>query len=99
MLNDTVLDASVNFEYQVSVGKISGLESDADLYVSVMDGRFPTETDYDFKSDLQGADSITLRANDSFWERNGWNHSAGVTVVVGVKQAKKGEYSLILSSP
>ena len=99
MLNDTVLDASVNFEYQVSVGIKSGLENDPDLYVSVMDGRFPTETDYDFKSDLLGADSVTIRANDTFWERNGWNHSAGVTVVVGVKQAKKGEYTLILSSP
>jgi hypothetical protein len=53
-----------------------------------MDGRRPTETDYDFKSDLLGADSITIRANDTFWQRNGWNHSAGVTVVVGVKQAK-----------
>jgi hypothetical protein len=99
VLNDTVLDASVNFEYQVSVGIKSGLENDPDLYVSVMDGRFPTETDYDFKSDLSGADSITIRANDSFWARNGWNHSAGVTVVVGVKQAKKGDYTLILSSP
>ena len=50
-----------------------------------MDGRRPTETDYDFKSNLNGADTITIRSNDTFWENNGWNTSAGVTVIVGVK--------------
>jgi hypothetical protein len=68
------------------VGIKSGLESDPDLYVSVMDGRRPTETDYDFKSTLSGADSVTIASNDTFWQNNGWNTSAGVTVVVGVKQ-------------
>jgi len=56
--------------------------------VTVMDGRRPTETDYDFKSTLTGADSISIASNDTFWQKNGWNTSAGVTVVVGVKQEK-----------
>lgn len=81
------------------MGIKSGLESDPDLYVSVMDGRRPTETDYDFKSTLSGADSVTIASNDTFWQNNGWNTSAGVTVVVGVKQEKKGEYTLHLTSP
>lgn len=85
---------------QVSVGKISAdTDNDPDLYVSVVDGRRPTETDYDFKSELAGADSITIRSNDTFWMRNGLNTSAGVTVVVGVRQPKRGEYTLVLSSP
>jgi hypothetical protein len=64
-----------------------------------MDGRYPTATDYDFKSTLTGADSITIASNDTFWQNHGWNTSAGVTVVVGVKQQKKGDYVLLLSSP
>lgn len=64
------------------------MDSDPDLYVTVMDGRRPTETDYDFKSTLTGADSISIASNDTFWQKNGWNTSAGVTVVVGVKQEK-----------
>lgn len=100
VLNDTVLDSSVSFEYQVSVGKISAdQDNDPDLYVSVMDGRRPTQTDYDFKSELVGADSVTIRSNDTFWMRNGLNTSAGLTVVVGVRQPKRGEYTLVLSSP
>jgi hypothetical protein len=56
VINDTVADSSVYFNYQVSVGSPTG--NDPDLFVSVMDGRWPNEDDYDFKSDIKGADSI-----------------------------------------
>jgi len=64
-----------------------------------MDGRWPNEDDYDFKSDIKGADSIQIASNDTFWLNNGWNTSAGVTVVVGVKQKEQGTYVLTLTSP
>jgi len=38
--------------------------ADFDLYVSVMDGRYPTDTDYDFSSTNYGADSIFLSSKD-----------------------------------
>lgn len=41
--------------YDISLG-IQELYGDGDLYVSVMDGRYPTETDYDYYSDMMGAD-------------------------------------------
>lgn len=64
-----------------------------------MDGRQPNEMDYDFKSSNQGADSLRIASNDTFWVESGWNTSAGVVVVIGVKQLKAGNYSLILTSP
>lgn len=41
--------------------------TDADLFVSVMDGRNPTETDYDYKSQMIGADSIVIRSTDAIF--------------------------------
>jgi CO dehydrogenase/acetyl-CoA synthase delta subunit len=41
--------------------QIDSLGGDADLYVSVMDGRDPTSEDYDFKSENAGADTIIVR--------------------------------------
>lgn len=38
--------------------------ADFDLYVSVMDGRFPTDLDYDFKSTNKGADVVFLTSDD-----------------------------------
>jgi len=39
--------------------------ADFDLYVTVMDGRFPTEDDYDYKSTNLGADSILISSEDA----------------------------------
>ena len=50
VINDTVVDPSIYFNYQISVASSTG--NDPDLFVSVMDGRWPSETDYDFKSTL-----------------------------------------------
>lgn len=38
--------------------------ADFDLFVTVMDGRYPMENDFDFRSQNMGADSITLSASD-----------------------------------
>lgn len=40
-----------------------------DLYISLMDGRFPTETDYDLKSNMAGADSVRIEnyENITMW--------------------------------
>jgi hypothetical protein len=40
----------------VSVSSSTG--NDPDLFVSVMDGRFPVAEDYDFASTMKGADSV-----------------------------------------
>ena len=47
---------------------------------------------------MKGADSVQIASNDTFWHLNGWNTSAGVVVVVGVRQKDSGNYTLVLSS-
>jgi len=62
--------------------------ADFDLYVSVMDGRYPTEEDYDFKSTNLGADSVFLSWEDPMFQHenpDSWDPSVGMVVIVGVK--------------
>jgi len=84
-ITDAATDANNYFEYQVSVGTDG--TGDPDLYVSLWDGRFPTETDWDLKSNMAGADSIRIEnyANSTLWKQRGWDVAAGVVVVVGVR--------------
>jgi hypothetical protein len=96
VINDTVADYGAQFQYQVSVGSETG--NDPDLFVSVMDGRYPVAEDYDFASHMRGADSVQIASNDTFWKLNGWNTSAGVVVVVGVRLVDSGNYTVLLSS-
>ena len=64
-----------------------------------MDGRFPTVKDYDLFSQMTGADYISINNQLPLWRENGWNTSAGVVVVVGVKKASEDEkYVVLLSS-
>lgn len=51
------------WQHTIAMG-IKTADADFDLYVSVMDGRYPTETDYDFRSTNFGADSIQLDSDD-----------------------------------
>jgi hypothetical protein len=99
VINDAAITSGADFEYQVSVG--SDGSGDPDLYVSLMDGRFPTESDYDFKSNKAGSDSVRIEnyANSTIWAQKGWDVSAGVVVVVGVKVNKPMNYTLVLSKP
>jgi hypothetical protein len=71
------------FEYQVSVS--TNGQGNPDLFVSLLDGRSPTEGDYDLASTMQGADSVRIGSNDTFWAERGWEQQAGVVVVVGVR--------------
>jgi len=50
------------WQNEIGLG-IKTVGADVDLYVTVMDGRYPTEHDYDFKSTNQGSDWVTLSSN------------------------------------
>jgi hypothetical protein len=76
-------NSRANFHYQVSVA--TQLKSDPDLYVSLMDGRYPTIDDYDIASTMTGADSLEISSDLSIWAERGWDPAAGIPVVVGVK--------------
>jgi hypothetical protein len=96
-INDTVADANQSFDYQVSVG--TNGTYNPDLFVSLMDGRWPTDSDYDMQSTMIGADSIRIASNMTIWDERGWNTSAGVVVVVGVKTSTPEEpFNLLLTS-
>ena len=51
------------WQHTIAMG-IKTQNADFDLYVSVMDGRYPTDTDFDFSSTNFGADSIFLSSDD-----------------------------------
>jgi len=73
---------------------------DVDLYVSVKDGRYPTEDDYDFKSDNLGADDVIIRSNDSFWRKNAYNLTNGVVFIVGVKAVReRSNFTIMMIGP
>lgn len=99
VINDAALDHAADFQYQVSVGADGG--GDPDLYVSLMDGRFPTETDFDLVSNQVGADSVRVEryANSTMWDRRGWDPTAGVVVVVGVRVDGPMNYTVALTRP
>jgi hypothetical protein len=67
-------------------GKTSEGSNNPDIYVSLADGRYPVKNDYDLKSTMQGADSITISSQDSIWKERGWDSKEGVLVVVSVKR-------------
>ena len=90
-------DVGRPFEYQVSVGSEGG--GDPDLFVSLMDGRSPTDRDHDFASTMTGADTIRISSADRVWTERGWEAAAGVVVVVGVRFPDAGGYTLLVTAP
>ena len=92
-----------NWLHEIGLGiKTPGM--DVDMYVSVMDGRFPTEEDYDYKSVNLGSDWVTISNNDTMMQNensHSWNPRVGMVVVVGVKAQYNGasSYSLVLRGP
>jgi hypothetical protein len=72
---------------------------DPDLFVSLRDGRSPTAEDNDLASTMRGADTVRISSEDNYWEERGWAKQAGVVVVVGVRYASAGTYTLVLTSP
>jgi len=92
---DSVYDPSALFDYEISLGRIDG--GNPDMFISLIDGRNPTEFDYDIKSDMDGADSIRINRASPVWERNAWEPRAGIVAVVGVKVTEPTTYNLVLS--
>ena len=92
-----------NWLHEIGLGiKTPGM--DVDMYVSVMDGRFPTEEDYDYKSVNLGSDWVTISSNDTMMQNDNyhsWNPRVGLVVVVGVRARHNGAsaYSLVLKGP
>jgi hypothetical protein len=73
---------------------------DVDLYLSVMDGRLPVDTDYDFVSNNIGPDDIFINSTNPFWTYSNWNTSNGIIFVVGVKAlSDNASFSLIMTGP
>ena len=71
-----------------------------DLFVSVIDARYPTSEDYDYSSTNLGPDSVIIRPNDTFWANSGYNTSYGVVFVIGVKAlTSNANYSLMMTGP
>ena len=57
------VETQTYWQHTIAMG-IKTQDADFDLYVSVMDGRYPTDTDFDFSSTNYGADSIFLSSSD-----------------------------------
>lgn len=97
VINDTVLSPANTFEYHVSVATDEG--KNPDLFVSLMDGRDPTDQDYEFASEMFGSDSVKISSKQTIWAEKGWNTSSGVTVVAAVKKpAKDTPYRILLTN-
>ena len=78
----------------------SGSQQDVDLFISVLDARYPTSEDYDYSSNNLGPDDVIIRSNDSFWANSGYNASYGVVFVIGVKALTENvNYSLMMTGP
>ena len=99
VISESAVTSGADFQYQVSVSTDG--TGDPDLYVSLMDGRFPTEDDYDMVSNQAGGDSLRIEkyGNSSLWARKGWDPSAGVLVVVGVRVSTPMNYTVALTRP
>lgn len=63
------------FSYSLGLQTDGTLENNVDLYVGLKDGRYPTNLDYEIKSDMNGADFITISSASKIWQENGWEYS------------------------
>ena len=98
VINDTVSLKSAAFDYQVSVSTTSNIYN-PDLYITLMDGRWPTQDDFDMHSTMQGSDFVRISSDLTIWDEHGWDTQAGIVVVVGVKTITLDEpYILLLTN-
>ena len=96
-------EAEAYWQHTIALG-IKTQNADFDLYVSVMDGRYPTADDFDFQSTNFGADSVHLSSEDEMFRHtnpDSWDPSVGMVVVVGVLalQEEEAEFSLLVNGP
>jgi len=69
-----------------------------------MDGRYPTDSDYDYMSEMIGSDFIRISSTDSLFSAGGsahtWDPKVGIMVVVAVFSRNDDiKYSLTVSGP
>lgn len=97
--NTSFINPNSYWEHVIAVSN-DGVNQDVDLFVSVIDGRYPTAEDYDFKSDFLGPDDVIIRSNDSFWQRKGYFRQFGVLIMVGVRgNVDRANYTLMMTGP
>ena len=84
---------------------MKALNIDADLYVTVMDGRNPTSIDFDYMSEMFGADQVRVSSTDALFDPSSktheWDASVGVIFVIGVlsQSENRVDYSLTVEGP
>jgi hypothetical protein len=97
--NLSTTNASAIWSYTLSLG-LAQDGQDADLFVSVIDGRFPVDSDFDFSSSMLGPDNLVISSTDLFWNISGYNKSDGVLFIVGIKAITPNvSYTLLMQGP
>ena len=102
--SDAAATSNETWQHTVALG-VETLGADFDLYVTVMDGRYPTETDYDFKSTNRGADVVFISPELPLLSHssvNSYNPAAsGMLIMVGVRamQDEEADFSLFVNGP
>jgi hypothetical protein len=66
VINDQAIKAGAAFDYHVSCASTTG--GDPDLFMTLMDGRYPTSNDYDLASQKKGADFIDISYDSPIWK-------------------------------
>lgn len=89
-----------DWAFDIGLG-IESIGGDADLYISVMDGRYPTEIDFDYYSDMIGTDYIRISSTDHLFNQepsaHSWDDEVGVMIVIGVvSYTENVDYSLTI---
>jgi hypothetical protein len=72
----------------IIAGNSDGTQRDVDLYVSVFNGRLPTEDDFDYKSERSGSDHILISSVDALFQGKQQLFTSGpsrILFIVGVK--------------
>jgi len=69
-----------------------------------MDGRYPTEKDFDYYSDMIGTDNVKVTSADELFNKSptphNWDDHAGVMIVIGVlAYTDNVDYSLNVKGP
>ena len=92
------------WQHTVALG-VETIGADFDLYVTVMDGRYPTENDYDFKSTNKGADVVFITPESPILAHSTENSydpaASGLLIMVGVRalQNEEADFSLYVNGP
>ena len=99
MDSSAVKDKNAKWQYDIAVSVVQEGQ-DVDLYLSLMDGRFPISEDYDFASENMGPDDISVNSSYSWFRDRNWDTQYGVMFVVGVKaRTANVSFNLVMLGP